>query len=331
MNNIHTTWMLLKRGDEVLLGLKKRGFGQGRMNGVGGKVEPDETIEEAAVRETEEEIGVKVTKYEKVVEIAFDDLYYKGVPERNVMYGFIATEWEGEPTETDEIKPEWVKIADLDYDKMWVDDRHWLPQVLEGKKVQAWFHFKEDDTFDDYWVDEICDDLIDDIQDEDVGLPAKTGDVESYTFKTGARAIMLNEKQQVALIHSVNRGWYKLPGGGHENDELRRENLQREVLEETGYKIKNVRAIGVARNTRHDWQMQAEAWMYLCEADEFVGKEPMADEIEDGDTLEWFDSFDDAIAALKAVKLDEIGFYGAYFFTKREIDSLEYAKRLLQE
>ena len=120
-----------------------------------------------------------------------------------------------------------------------------------------------------------------------------------------------------------------MPGGGHEHDELRRENLQREVLEETGYTIKNVRPIGICRNTRHNWQMTAEAWMYICETDEFVGKEPMEDEIEDGDTLEWFNTIDDAIAALKAVKLDEIGFYGAYFFTRREIDTLEYAKRFV--
>ena len=329
--SIHTTWMLLRRGDEVLLGLKKRGFGKGRVNGVGGKVEPGESVEAAAIRETEEEIGVKVTKMEKVAEIAFDNLYYKGVPERNVMYCFIASEWEGEPIETDEIKPEWIKIADLDYDKMWIDDRHWLPQVLADKKVQAWFHFNEDDTFDDFWVDEINDTLIDDIEDGDVGLPPASGDVASYKFKTGARAILFNEDGKVALIHSLNRGWYKLPGGGHENDELRRENLQREVLEETGYTIKNVRPIGICRNTRHNWQMAAEAWMYLCEADEFVGKEQMEDEVEDGDTLEWFDSIDDALEALKSVKLDEIGFYGAYFFTKREIDTLEYAKRFIQE
>lgn len=329
--SIHTTWMLLRRGDEVLLGLKKRGFGKGRMNGVGGKVEPDESIEAAAIRETQEEIGVKVTKMEKVVEIAFDNLYYKGTPERNVMYGFIATEWEGEPIETDEIKPEWVKISDLDYDKMWVDDRHWLPQVLAGKKIQAWFHFNEDDTFDDYWVDEIDDTLIDNIEDGDVGLPPASGDVASYKYKTSARAVLFDEDGKVALIHSLNRGWYKLPGGGHENDELRRENLQREVLEETGYKIKNVRPIGICRNTRHNWQMTAEAWIYLCETDEFIGKEPMEDEVEDGDTLEWFNSIDDALEALKSVKLDEIGFYGAYFFTKREIDTLEYAKRFIRE
>ena len=35
---------------QVLLGYKKRGFAQGRWNGFGGKVEPNETIRDAAVR-----------------------------------------------------------------------------------------------------------------------------------------------------------------------------------------------------------------------------------------------------------------------------------------
>jgi hypothetical protein len=73
--------------------------------------------------------------------------------------------------------------------------------------------------------------------------------------------------------------------------------------------------------------MIGKAYIYLCKTGKFVGKEPMPDEIEDGDTLEWFNTFDEAIAALESVKLDKIGFYGAYFFTRREIDTLKYAKQ----
>ena len=38
------TLLLLERGNQVLLGNKKRGFGAGKANGFGGKVEPGETI-----------------------------------------------------------------------------------------------------------------------------------------------------------------------------------------------------------------------------------------------------------------------------------------------
>ena len=54
------TLCLLVKDDKVLLAMKKRGFGMGKWNGVGGKVEDGETIEMAAARETGEEIGVAV-------------------------------------------------------------------------------------------------------------------------------------------------------------------------------------------------------------------------------------------------------------------------------
>ncbi|HBY09281.1 MAG TPA: hypothetical protein DEH22_16440, partial [Chloroflexi bacterium] len=45
---------------EVLLGYKKIGFGQGKYTGFGGKVEPGETVAEAALRELTEETSVTV-------------------------------------------------------------------------------------------------------------------------------------------------------------------------------------------------------------------------------------------------------------------------------
>src|SRR6056297_1526211 len=43
---------------KVLLINKKRGLGAGKVNAPGGHIEPGETGEEAAIRETEEEVGL---------------------------------------------------------------------------------------------------------------------------------------------------------------------------------------------------------------------------------------------------------------------------------
>ena len=137
----------------------------------------------------------------------------------------------------------------------------------------------------------------------------------------------MNKKGQIALIHAVNKGWYKLPGGGRDKDELVHQCLERELLEETGYKIKDIEPLGVEINVRSQWQMIGKVYAFTCKTNKLIDKRPMKDEIEDGDTLEWFDSFDEAIQALESVKLDKIGYYGAYFFTRREIDILKYAKR----
>lgn len=44
------TLVLVVRPGRVLLGMKKRGFGAGKWNGFGGKVQPGETIEDGARR-----------------------------------------------------------------------------------------------------------------------------------------------------------------------------------------------------------------------------------------------------------------------------------------
>jgi len=56
---------------------------------------------------------------------------------------FLAREWEGTPFETEEMRPEWFNEKEIPYDKMWDDDKLWLPEILEGKKLKADFIFKE--------------------------------------------------------------------------------------------------------------------------------------------------------------------------------------------
>jgi len=54
------TLCLIHQHPKILLGMKKRGFGQGRWNGFGGKVAPEETVLEAAKREMLEEAGLEI-------------------------------------------------------------------------------------------------------------------------------------------------------------------------------------------------------------------------------------------------------------------------------
>jgi len=94
MNTKTLSLLFLRQGDQILLAMKKRGFGEGRWNGVGGKVEDSETIEQAMVRETQEEIGVTPTSYEKVADIRFDE-YFKGEPTIMNVHVFVANKWKG--------------------------------------------------------------------------------------------------------------------------------------------------------------------------------------------------------------------------------------------
>ena len=42
MEKLETTLSLLKKDNKILLGMKKRGFGEGKYNGVGGKLKENE-------------------------------------------------------------------------------------------------------------------------------------------------------------------------------------------------------------------------------------------------------------------------------------------------
>ncbi len=138
----NTTILFLLKDDEILLAMKKRGFGVGRWNGVGGKIEPGETITQAAIRECQEEIGVTPGSLQKVAHLSF--AFPDGTADIT-SHVFIAREWEGEPIETEEMAPKWFKIANIPYEQMWQDDHLWLPQVLDSKKVNATFMFDQDE------------------------------------------------------------------------------------------------------------------------------------------------------------------------------------------
>jgi len=131
---------------DICLALKKRGFGVNRWNGVGGKTEENESVEETAIRETEEEIGVNATDIRKVAEISF---YFPHNPAWDqLVHIYFSENWQGEPKETEEARPAWFSPKELPFENMWPDDAYWMPEVLAGKLLKGSFTFKENDIIE---------------------------------------------------------------------------------------------------------------------------------------------------------------------------------------
>lgn len=128
----------LTDGKKILLIEKKQGLGTGYLNAPGGHVEETETADEAAVREFKEETGLTISGLERRGELFFQ--FKDGMAEH--AYVYFATHWEGTLQECDETRPFWWDDKDdLPYDRMWEDDRLWVPAAMSGHHFKGWFIF----------------------------------------------------------------------------------------------------------------------------------------------------------------------------------------------
>ncbi len=135
------TLCFIRKGGKLLLMTKKTGMGTGLINAPGGRIEPGETPLEGAIRETEEEVLVTPEKLVKKAELYFqftDGYKLKG-------HVFVAEDYRGEMGATEEADPFWIDEQEIPYDRMWEDDRYWLPLMLAGWDVKGYFVFREEE------------------------------------------------------------------------------------------------------------------------------------------------------------------------------------------
>ncbi len=128
------------RDEKILLIDKKRGLGAGKVNGPGGKIDPGETALEAAVRETREEVGIEALSPEFCGELFFQ--FADGFSIHCTVYR--AEQYHGKLMETPEAVPFWVNLDRVPFERMWADDAHWFPWMLERRLFRGYFEFDGD-------------------------------------------------------------------------------------------------------------------------------------------------------------------------------------------
>ena len=134
------TLVYIVNDGQVLLGYKKRGFGQNRWNGFGGKILPQETALEGALRELQEESGIIASKAEERGYITYR---YEHTQEIIYAHVFFVLNYQGNPVESEEMRPQWFQLENVPYNEMWADDQYWLFDFLHGAKIKADFLFKD--------------------------------------------------------------------------------------------------------------------------------------------------------------------------------------------
>jgi len=129
---MRATLLFVFHEGQALLIRSKRGLGQGKINAPGGKIDPGETPRQGAIRELEEEVGVRpIGPVVERGELSFE--FVDGL--RLHVWVFTTQGYAGDVIETDEAVPLWFPLDALPYDEMWPDDRFWVPQMLAGERI----------------------------------------------------------------------------------------------------------------------------------------------------------------------------------------------------
>lgn len=90
--------------------------------------------------------------------------------------------------------------------------------------------------------------------------------------RKGARGIVVNKNGKIAVFNKQVKNEYKLPGGGVDDGENTKDAFIREVFEETGCTIKDIKEIGTVTEIQNKENFIQESYVFVAEIDE-MGKE----------------------------------------------------------
>jgi 8-oxo-dGTP pyrophosphatase MutT (NUDIX family) len=146
--------------------------------------------------------------------------------------------------------------------------------------------------------------------------------------RDSARAVVLNDRNETALLNVQRAGIYKLPGGGVKNNETIEEGLRREVLEEIGYEIEIIAELGKTIERKVLTSKENTSYNYLAKT---IGDQKQIDLTKNEKYLgfkpEWY-LIDKAIELVKnEVPKD----YTQGFIKERDLLVLKEAKNILNK
>jgi 8-oxo-dGTP diphosphatase len=127
---------------------KENDYHKGKWNGLGGKFEQGESPEECAIREIEEESGLKVKSVNMKGFITFP--LFDGKEDWYVFL-FTTNDFEGKLIDSPEGNLAWVPNDKLTELNLWDGDKYFIPWLFQDKFFSAKFNYK-DGKYIDYQV-----------------------------------------------------------------------------------------------------------------------------------------------------------------------------------
>ena len=168
--------------------------------------------------------------------------------------------------------------------------------------------------------------LLREIYEKDIGIKS-CEEKQLYEVRKAARAIVINHKEQMALLFVSKNNYHKLPGGGLEKQENIEEALGREILEEVGVKGEIIDEVGVIIEYRSQFKLLHISYCYLVQVINELEKPKFTeDEISNGFELKWI-GIEEALDVLKSDKPHD---YVGKFIQERDLTFLSSAKKLIE-
>lgn len=140
------TVVFLVRNGQILLAVKKKKVGKGRLNGFGGKPKVGESLRACAKRELFEETGEGIVVEEIDLKPRarikfFNQENNLDIPDMDVVF-YIANEFSGETKETEEMGlPEEYPVDAIPFNQMMAADKYFIPNILRGECLTGTVNF----------------------------------------------------------------------------------------------------------------------------------------------------------------------------------------------
>lgn len=165
------------------------------------------------------------------------------------------------------------------------------------------------------------------LKDEDFNL--KSVEFDNPRIRYGARGIIINKDNKIAIFNKSNKNEYKLPGGGIDEGEEPKEAFKREALEETGCEIEIISSLGTIEEHKSLDNFKQISYIFVAQVVNDTHKLNLTQkEKDEGAKLLWVDK-DEALKLitecfdnLKASKYENL--YHSKFIVLRDRYILEY-------
>ncbi|MBI4088358.1 NUDIX domain-containing protein [Candidatus Kaiserbacteria bacterium] len=150
---------------------------------------------------------------------------------------------------------------------------------------------------------------------------------KNWPTREAARAIVLDADGKIALLHVSNESYYKLPGGGLEDNEDKIVALRRECEEEIGCDVDVFSDVGIIVEYRKFYSLKQISYCYLARVKGDIGKPNFTEtEIAGGFENVWL-PFDEAITTIKECHATTLE--GREYIVPRDTLFLETARGLI--